>query len=146
MEKSVRPLALGAGIQKLRFSIGHADLTDADTSQAIALFTLGPNDAIMGVRIKHSEAFTGGSVSSCTVSVGGATDGVAAYATAFNIYQAVAATTLQWSQCLKNGTAASAGQVVSATFTSGGDNLSSLTAGAVDIDIYVLTDTVKALS
>ncbi len=146
MEKSVRPLAIGAGIQKLRFSITHADLTDADTSQSIALFTLGPNDAIAGVRIKHSAAFTGGSVSACTVSVDGAVDGVGAYATAFNIFQAAANTTLQWSQCLKNGTAASTGQVVSATFTSTGDNLVNLTAGAVDIDIYVLTDSVKALS
>lgn len=144
MQESVRPIALGSGIQKRRYTIGHADLTDADTSQTIDLFDLGPNDAVFGVRIKQSTALTGGGVGSCTVSVGGTVDGAAAYATAFNVFQAAADTTLQWSQCLKNGTAAAAGQTVQATFTVD-TTCVALTAGQVDIDVYVMADTVKAL-
>jgi len=145
MQESVRPIALGSGIQKRRYTIGHADLTDADTEQTIDLFTIYANDAIFGVRIKQSTAFTGGGVGTCTVSVGGSVDGAAAYATAFNIFQAAAATTLQWSQCLKNGTTADAGQTVQATFTVD-TTCDALTAGQVDIDVYVMADTVKALS
>jgi hypothetical protein len=136
MQKTVFPIAFGAGFQLRRFTIDHNDLTDADTSQTITLFALGGKDAVMGVRIKHSTAFTGGGVGSCTVSVGGSVEGATGFAAAFNIFQAAAATTGQMTQCFKNGT--SDGQDVQAVFTVD-TTCAALTAGQVDIDVLTMT-------
>ena len=136
MQKTAYPLAFGAGFQLRRFTLDHNDLTTAAATQVINLFTLGGKDAIMGVRIQHTTAFTGGGTSTCTVSVDGAVEGVAGFAAAFNIFQAVAATTGQMSQCFKNGS--SDGQIVRVTFTSD-ITCDVVTAGVVNIDILTMS-------
>lgn len=137
MQSTDLALALGSGFVLRKFTLDYRDLTTAGTSQAIPLFTMGPRDAIMGVRIKHTTRYLGGSLASMTVSVGSAIDGAAGYATAFDIFQALADTALQMSQCFKNGTAAAAGQAVNATFT-GSHNVNTATAGQVEIDVLIM--------
>lgn len=128
-------LQLGEGLSLKRFTIVESDLTAAATSEAITLFTLNGKSAVLGVRIQHTTAFSGGSLTSMTVSVGSSVVGADGFATAFDIFQAAAATTLQESSQFKSGT--SADQTVQATFT-GSHNVVTATAGAVEIDVLVM--------
>jgi hypothetical protein len=143
MQKTIFPIAFGAGFQLRRFTIDHTDLTDADTSQTITLFSLGGKDAVMGVRVKTTVAFTGGGVGTCTVSVGGSVEGATGFSAAFDIFQAVADTTGQMTQCFKNGT--SAGQDVQAVFTVD-TTCAALTAGQVDIDVLTMSIAAEDIS
>jgi len=134
-QENVLCASTGSGPQLVRFTITHAELTDADTSQTINLKTLPKGSVILAVRIKSDEAFTGGSVSACTVSVGSAAGSADDFATAFDIYTTVADTTFQMSSNWKAITYAE--DTLQATFTSTTDNLVNLTAGIVFIDVYV---------
>jgi len=53
-----------------KFTIGHADLTDADTSEDEALFTLAAGGMIVDVYAYVTTQFTGGGNSAVTVAVG----------------------------------------------------------------------------
>ncbi len=128
-------LALGEGLLYKRFTITHADLTDTDTEQTINLFTLGKGSKVLGVNIKHSVAFAGGTINAVTVSVGSAIVGAAGFAAAYDIFAAVANTSLQETAGFKSG--GYDAQTVYAVFTSTAGNLDTATAGSVDIDILV---------
>jgi len=134
-------IAMGSGPQFTRWTIPYTDLTAAALVQSVNLFTLNQGGIILGVRIKHTTAFAGTAWSATTVSVGWASD-YTAFASAFDIFQAVADTTLQNTSEFKCVTNAAAGTAVVARFTSVGGNLSAGTAGAVNIDVLYLQPSV----
>ncbi len=124
----------GNGPEIRQFTITFADLTTAATTQAITLFTLPKGGIIIGVKIKHSVLFSGGGLGSMTVAVGDtATSTANAYATAFDVFQAVADTTMQLTNEFKATT--NAADAVKATFTCN-LNVNVATAGVVDITVF----------
>jgi len=124
--------ALGSGPQLRRFTINYSDLSDADTSQTITLCTLPAGSVIEGVRIKHSTRFLGGGTGTATVSVGSAAGAVNTFATAFDIFQAVADTTFQLSDQFNAATYAA--DTLQAVFAV--DTTFVFTQGQVHIDVY----------
>ena len=135
-------LNLGGDIAVKRFTLTNNDCTAVATTQTIALFTLGKESIVTGVRIKGRTAFAGTAITAVTASVGSTSLGAAGLAAAFDILQAVAAGTFQLSQCFKQGP--DAAEAVNVYLTSVGGNLSAMTAGKVDIDVYVLSQTTPA--
>lgn len=103
----------------------------AATTINVNLFTLPIGGIIHGVKIKHSTAFAGTSITAVTLSVGIAGT-VAKYASAFDVFQAVSGTAFQLSNTF-GAESMTATTQMTATMTSTGANLSSLTAGTVDI-------------
>jgi hypothetical protein len=69
------------------YTVSSADLAAAATSNSITLASLPAKTVLHAVVIKHSAAFTGGTITLYTLSVGiaGTTD---KYASAFNVLQA----------------------------------------------------------
>ena len=118
-----------------KYTIGYATAQVAALTKEVELATLGEGEVLLGVKIKHSVAFAGTSITSVTASVGiSATP--AKYATAFDILQAVANDTFQLSQGFFEENHAGGTSVI-AKFTAVGANLSALTAGSVDIWLLV---------
>lgn len=103
----------------------------AALSKNLNLFQLAPGQIIHAVKIKHSEAFGGGAISACTISVGIAGSN-AKYAAAFDVFQAISATAYQLSTTVGAESAAAATQIT-ATATAVGANLNAATSGQVDI-------------
>ena len=126
--------AMGTGLVYVEYAITYADLTTAGTAQNITLFTPSqPKFKIMGVTIKHSTAFAGtGPWTTCTVSVGTAV-APTAYASAFDIFQAVG--DFQDSAQYKSTTEAAT--AVIARFTAS-HNVNVGTAGSVYIRVLYL--------
>lgn len=130
----------GQGVRFERFTINYAICQEYDTgtNAPVPLLTAAQfpkGSVILGVRIKHSTAFSGGAVGACTVSVGISGD-LTRFAAAFDIFQAVAAATKQLSTQFKDADNAAA--IVYADFNTVGANISALTAGQVDIDLLYL--------
>lgn len=99
-------------------------------------FMLQPAAKILGVYVKASVAFTGtGPLSALTVSVGNAVSNTE-FTAAFDIFQAVADTTIQETALFKAGRQ-TASQVF-ARFTSTGGNLNVLLTGSVDIFVLFM--------
>ncbi len=115
-----------------KYTIGEAALTDADTSEDIALFTALQYQKVHAITIKHSAAFTGGGLSSMTVSIGTA-GSPTYYATEYDIFQAVGDLVFLDENIFGSVTMAAAGHAVIARFTSGGANVADATAGSIDI-------------
>ena len=140
MQESFLNTALGGAVTFRRFIIPYTDLTTAATSMNVALCTLSKGSVILGVRIKHSTAFAGaGPWTTCVVSVGTTIGSAyAAFASAFDVFQAVADTTLQETAQFKS-TSYTAIPLV-ARFTAS-HNCSVATAGQVEIDILYLNMT-----
>lgn len=133
MVTAFNALALGSGLTERKFTIGFADTTTANSTHTQTLFTLGARDKILGVEIKHSTGFSGGSLTTCTVSVG-VSGAVATFASAFDIFSTAAATNLQETAQFKSGSRAA--QSVIATFV-GSHIMSGATAGAVEIALLI---------
>lgn len=129
-------LQLGQGLSLRRFTIPYGDLSDADTSEAVTLFTLGAYSAILGVRIHHTTAFAGTSVTAMTVSVGSSVVGAAGFASAYDVFQTVGDTVIQESTQFQAGTIAAS--TVQATFTSTGGDMDVMTAGSVDVEVLIM--------
>lgn len=111
------------------------DFNAAATTNDVTVLSLPAGHKVRGVTIKHSEAFAGGSISAYTVSVG-ISGNVTKYAGAFNVFQAPGATVFQDSNT--NGIESFGAAVnLIARATSTGGNLSTATAGVVDIYIEV---------
>lgn len=140
----------GAGIRTVRFTITYKDLqltsgsgaksiTIADQNNPTNSFTLPAGSKIMGVVVKQSVAFSGGSLSAMTVSLGvsGATT---RFTSAYDIFAAVADTTLQETAMFKSGQGSTISALL-ATFTPTGDTCASCTAGSVDITITYFENT-----
>jgi hypothetical protein len=128
---------LGGFVEYRKFSLTYADLTTAGTTQTIALFTLPANSKILGVYQKTSVAFSGGSLSTMTVSVGSALSATQFTAT-YDAFAAVNDTNVQETAMFKSGTAAA--QAVNAYWT-GSHNVNTATAGAIDICVLFLNVT-----
>lgn len=129
--------AADAVVEKRTVTVGHADLTDADTSQTVNIGAVLPANArILGVSVHTVTAFSGGSVSALALDIGTSgdvdaiVDGAALHSAAVDGQVA----TLP-SGIAPNKLFASAGAQLIATFVSTGDNLVNLTAGACTIDV-----------
>jgi len=130
---------LGGSLEYRRFTIPYTDLnTTAGTNKAISLFTLPQAGKVLGVFVKHSASFTGGSISAVTVSVGKAGT-VTHFTSTFDILQAAADTTVQETSLFKSGQLTSL--AVIADFISTSADLDKLTAGSVDIYVLYLNVT-----
>jgi hypothetical protein len=112
-------------------ALSYTAFSTAATTNSIALFTLPIAGVIHAVKIKHSTAFAGTSVTGLTLSVG-ISGTVDKYASAFSVFSATSGTNFQLSQSFgsENHTATTP---ITITATSTGANLSALTAGAVDV-------------
>lgn len=113
-------------------TITHADLTTSSTTEDETLFSLGQFEKIDAISIKHSTAFTGGSLSAMTVSIGWS-GSTTFYTLGHDIFQAVGDTIRLDQTGFSSATMASAGHSVLARFTATGDNVVDATAGSVDI-------------
>jgi len=133
---SVVPSTLGIQGQWVRVGTPtYATFATAATTNTVPLFQL-PSAAIMhGVKMVPTAAFTGGSISAYTVSVGDGSNN-ALYASAFNVFQAPGATVYQLSSDFGGESLVAATQLY-ATATSTGGNLSAATAGSVSIFAYL---------
>lgn len=127
--------ALDAGkIQKRTVTIGHADLTSAANGEAQAInigAALPANARIIGRELTGLTEFSGGSVSSLTLSIGGTdADGIVAAQSVFT----GAGTVAKQGTSGVNPNGNLGGQQLTATFTpDAGHALDALTAGAVTI-------------
>jgi hypothetical protein len=118
-----------------KFTVDYTDFSIAATSNDVHLFALPPGGIVHGVKIKHSPAFSGGSLSEYRISVGIASN-LSKYASAYDVFQAVSDTEMDLSDGLfteNHGASVS----VRAEATSVGANLSAATAGVAEI--WVLT-------
>lgn len=122
----------------IKFTVGHAQLTDADNgdAQQITLGTLPANAVVLYRRIKTSTAFSGGSIATLGIETGIATN-ADQFLTSFDGLAAVSATNLAESATPASPTTASVAMV--ATFTpDAGHNLAALDAGSVDILVEIM--------
>jgi hypothetical protein len=107
----------------------------AATTADVTLFALPARGKLTGVTIKHTVAYAGTAVSSTTVSVGNGASTYDQYASAYDIFQAVADTTFQDTVQFKSTTMAASD--VKARFTAntnfGDGSATVLTAGSVGI-------------
>jgi hypothetical protein len=129
--------AAGISVQKRTVTVGHADLTDADTSQDINIGAVLPANArIIGVDMRALTAFAGGTVSALAVDIGtsGDVDALIDGADLFTAAVDGGPATMPLG-IRHNKTFATAGAQLSARFVSTGDNLVNLTAGSVIIDV-----------
>jgi hypothetical protein len=121
-----------------KYTVSYSQFSTAGTSNNFTLFTLPAKTLIHKVIIKPTTAFSGGAISAYTLSVGIAGT-LAKYIAAFDVFQAVAATTFGASATDIAVTleSFSAGVAIKVAAVSTSANLSAATAGAADI--YVLT-------
>lgn len=117
--------------QKVGDGLLYTAFQTAATTKSNALFTLNAAGIIHAVKVKHSTAFAGGAIATCTISVGksGEND---RYASAFDVMSAVSATNYFIDERTV-GESHTATTAVTVTAVSTGANLSALTAGEVDI-------------
>lgn len=130
----------GMTVSKRTVTVGHADLTDADTSQDINIGAALPANArIVGVDLHTFTAFSGGTVSALALDIGSSgdvdalVDGADLFAAAVDGGPSTRPTGIRPNKLYATATQ------LSARFVSTGDNLVNLTAGAVTIDVlYVV--------
>ena len=109
----------------------YTDFSTAGPTNDIEVFSLPAGGVIHGVKTKHSTSFTGGAISSYTISVGIAGT-LTKYASAYDVFQATGNTAFQLSNTVgseNHGASTS----IRAAATSGGANLDAATAGSVTI-------------
>lgn len=112
-------------------AISYISLAAASTTNSIALFTLPAAGVIHGIKVIHSTAFAGASITAYTVSVGIASN-VIRYASAFNVFQAPSGTSFQLTnEMISENNAATTAVVLTAVST--GANLNAASAGVVDV-------------
>ena len=117
-----------------KYTVLYSDLATAGTSNDITLLTLASKQVVHGVVIKHSVAFSGGSLTTYTLSVG-ITGTLAKYIAAFDVFQAVAATTFGASGAAIPGTMPESigGTVAVKVAAVGSHNLNTAAAGTAEI-------------
>lgn len=126
-----QPVGLEDDMAISKFTATHTQLQAAGLANNITLFTLPAGAILEDVKIKHSTAFAGAGITAYTVSVG-ITGNLAKYASAFDVLQAVAATTMQVSSgtFTESHTATTAVKIAAESL---GGNLDASTAGSVDV-------------
>jgi hypothetical protein len=135
------PTGGGGGFTPTKYTVSYASIAAAGavTSFNFNLFSLPAKTAIHAVVIKHTTAFSGTGITGYTVGVGLATNPTK-YASAFDVFQAVASNTFQ-----ETNDGISVEDFTSATpvilsATSVGANLNA-GSGAGSVDIYIYTST-----
>ncbi len=114
-------------------NVAETALTDADTSQDIALITLTQFEKVIALCIKHSAAFTGGTLTAMTVSIGTAAKPALYSVEPHDIFIAPVDDDQLDLTGFSSDTMAAAGHSIIAQFKSTGDNVANATAGSVDI-------------
>lgn len=131
-------LVVGGGIfQWQEFTVSYSDLAAAATGNDIALYTLPAKTALMGVYIKHTTPFSGGGISSYSVSVG-ISGRLERYASAFDVLQAVGDTAHQDSQIFFTPSESATTQIRISAKTSS-INLDQATGGSATIRLLTST-------
>jgi len=117
------------------FTVSETAFTAAATSEDVSLFSLLENEVIEAVVIKHSTAFSGGTLSAFTVSVGIVGD-LDKYGSAFDVFQATGAAVAQVSSSLGFEDFTGATDIRIAAVAVGDDVLN---AAAGSVDVWVKT-------
>jgi hypothetical protein len=121
----------------ISFTIPYTSVQTAALTNAITLYTLPAKGVVHAVKQKHSTAFTGGAIATCTSQIG-ITGTPAKYAAAFNIFQAPADTAAAKQI---TGTIGIESDVTTTpiilTATSTVANLSALTQGSLTVSLLV---------
>lgn len=120
-----------------KYTVVYSDLAAAALTNSITLFTLPAGGVIHGVKIKHSTAFSGGSISAYTVSVG-IVGNTTKYAGTFDVFQATGASTYDLTQNFA-GESHTATTAIKVEAVSVGANLDQAVAGSVDIWVLFST-------
>lgn len=114
------------------YTVAATDLTAAATTEDVVLFNLPARGKLTAVSIKHTVAFSGGTLTAMTVSVGeSVTPDTTFYSSAFNIFQAIGDTIYLDTDMFKSPTYAASD--VLARFTATGDNMNNVGTGSVGI-------------
>jgi hypothetical protein len=120
-----------------KYTVLYTSISVGATTDTVTLFVLPAGGIVHQVLIQQSIAFTGGSISAVTASVG-VSGSLAKYAPAFSVYSAPSAT--NYELVTTNGAESrTATTNVTATFNSIGGNLSTLAAGSVDVWALIST-------
>jgi hypothetical protein len=126
----------GARLQKLEQTIEHGDLTAAATTEAVALGTLPAGAWVLDHEIYITTLFSGGSVATCTLDIGGTdTDAIV---DGHDVFTGAATGRLRGSTLGVHPTGYFSSQAMVATFTSTTDNLVNLSAGALVVTILYI--------
>jgi hypothetical protein len=124
-----------SGPSWVKTTVPYTSFTSAATTQTITLYTLAAGGVIQTAKVKQSTAFSGGSVSDVNVSIGyGGTN--TAITPTWDVFSAVTATNYQLVASLF-GASQTATNSITITANSTGGNLSTLTAGSVDVWLLV---------
>jgi len=113
-------------------TIAETALTDADIQQDISVISLTQFEKVIALCIKHSAAFTGGTLTGMNVSLGTAAL-PKKYAQPFDIFQTPGDGKFADWTGFSSATMASGGHSIIAQFNSVGDNVVNAVAGSVDI-------------
>lgn len=124
----------GAGAKALTL----VETSSPGPSGSPVVFAFPKESIVLGVQVHHTVAFSGGSLSAMTVSLG-KSGSATLFTAAQDIFQAVADTTVQETALFKLGQITAL--TPAATFTPTGDSCSSATAGSVDIKVAFLNVT-----
>ena len=122
-------LTSGAGAQTMNLY----NLSGGPPYNALIPFTIPAGSFIAYLRLKHSVAFSGGTLSGMTASLG-KLGALTQFSTAFNIFQAAADAALYESASPTMGQLSEVTPLV--TFTPTGDTCANCKAGVLNIDIF----------
>lgn len=124
------PQAVSGAVQTLiQETLNYSDFSATSTTKAVTAHTLAANRTLFSILVKHSQSFTGGSVSAVTLDIG-ITGDTGKFISSFDVYQGVSSSA-QDSVLTVYYPGVATGIVITATAT--GANLSELTQGSVDI-------------
>ena len=134
--------SFNARVRVAVITVGHADLTEGDTSQVVPLFTLPAGAQCLGKpEVALGTPFSGGGNNACAVKVGSAGDDDALLATADLFAAATAGQASTQTAGLAPTKRFAAETVINGTFTCAAGILSGFTAGACTIrQLYCLPD------
>ncbi len=136
--KMVTPAKItGLGIPSwVKYTLSYSDFSTAGTSNSITLHSLIAKQVVHAIIIKHTTAFSGGSISSYKVKVG-VSGNTNKYATEFDVFQTVTDTTGETYMLLKMEDFGGAVNLLATATAS--HNLDTATAGSVDIWVFKTT-------
>ena len=122
------------GARLAKYTISHTALKTAATTNDIALLTLPAGGLIQNVVLKHSAAFTGGSISAYTLTVGISGD-LDKYTPAvlFDVFQAPGDAVFEFATTQGIETFNASGTSIRLAAISTGADLDQSTAGSVDV-------------
>lgn len=116
----------------LKFTLGFAAFSSTASVATVSLgLSLPAGGVVRLVKQKHSAAFSGGSVASCTSEVG-VTGTLNKYASAFNVFAAAGDTAYQLAST-PGGESHTASTDLKVTLRTTGDTTDALTAGSLDV-------------